>query len=302
MSRLTYNAKETNDLASHQWVSVISRITGIDTGFLTLRHGPCPKCGGTDRWRLTSEELGSAICNQCGKFGDGIAVIQWYLGISFLDALKLVAECVGAKPQTVSSSPRETLDPAKHLEFQGQSDGMAAIFCMKKKGIRPEALWAIDAQYAIYRERYPVFAIPAKGQSNEIVGYCLYGATGKDLPIWEKGNKVPIEWRKIKVTAGSQPGWIGMDKPDSPIVGWKTEGPSCLLALISLGLPEGHFACCNLFGAQEDPASSPWMLERFRDVPEVFVVHDCDTAGQSGATHVANGDRSRPGWGPAIAN
>ena len=302
MSTFKYNAKETNDAVGSQWVSVIQRITGIDHESLTLRHGPCPKCGGKDRWRLTSEEKGSAICNQCGKFGDGFAVVQWYMGISFPESLKLVAECVGVQPQTISSEPREKLDPAKNLEFHGQSAGMAAIFCIKKKGIKLKAIFDIGGQYATYRNRYPVFAIPAKGQNGEIVGYCIYGATGKDLPIWEKGNKEPIEWRKIKVTAGSQPGWVGMDKPENPKVGWKTEGPSCLLALISLGLPEGHFACCNLFGAEEDPASSPWMLDRFKDVPEVFVVHDCDKSGQSGATHVSNGDRSRAGWAPALAN
>ncbi len=45
------------------------------------------------------------------------------------------------------------------------------------------------------------------------------------------------------------------------------------------------------------------MLERYRDVPEVFVVHDCDKSGQSGALFVSNNNgKTRPGWAPAIAN
>lgn len=300
----SYDLQEVKRSVIGHWASVHFRVCGISDESLTGKHGPCPKHGGRDKWRSFDdyESTGGAVCNECGKMADGFAVIQSHLGCSFVEAIKLVAECIGVQPKAKPADElRESLDPAKNLEFLGQNESMATVFCMKKKGIKPEALWAVGAQYATYRKKHPVFAIPAKGKDGEIVGYCLYGATGKDLPIWQKGNKEPVEWRKIKVTAGSQPGWIGTDRPTEPKVGWKTEGPSCLLALISLGLPEGHFASCNLFGAEEDPATSPWMLERYRDVPEVFNVHDCDKAGQSGALFVSNGTKTRPGWCPAIA-
>ena len=64
---------------------------------------------------------------------------------------------------------------------------------------------------------------------------------------------------------------------------WKTEGPTDLLALISLGLPDGHTAICTANGAQERPQQ--WMLELFRDA-EVNVIHDADKPGQEGATWV----------------
>ena len=300
-----YDSQEVKRLAIGHWATVHFRVCGISDESLTGKHGPCPRHGGKDKWRTFDdyETTGGCVCNECQKMADGFAVIQRFNNCSFSDAVDLVGDCLGLPVRTkTEKEPRETLNPAHHLEFLGQNESMAAIFCMKKKGIKPAALWAVGAQYAMYRKRHPVFAIPAKGQTGETVGYCLYGATGKDLPIWQKGSKEPIEWRKIKVTAGGQPGWIGTDRPANPLVGWKTEGPSCLMALISLGLPEGHFASCNLFGAEEDPATSPWMLERYRDVPEVFVVHDCDKSGQSGALFVSNGSKTRPGWSPALAN
>lgn len=89
---------------------------------------------------------------------------------------------------------------------------------------------------------------------------------------------------------------------------WKTEGPTDMLALASLGLPEGHSVWCNPFGATEnmlaDDASGESkirLLEEFRGAT-VYVVHDCDQAGQDGATAVVtqNG-RTRLGFAPAIA-
>jgi P4 family phage/plasmid primase-like protien len=97
---------------------------------------------------------------------------------------------------------------------------------------------------------------------------------------------------------------------DSLIV-WKTEGPTDLLALVSLGLPEGHTARCNPFGAMENPLSrdcggegesKEWMLEELRGCI-VYVVHDCDEPGQNGAMLYESlpGGRMRLGWAPAIA-
>jgi P4 family phage/plasmid primase-like protien len=92
-----------------------------------------------------------------------------------------------------------------------------------------------------------------------------------------------------------------------PIV-WKTEGPTDLLALISLGLPEGHTARSNLFGADEDPlgfaadgTSKEPMLHDLRGCI-VYVVHDCDMGGQNGATKfITKNGRTRLGWAHAIA-
>ncbi len=89
---------------------------------------------------------------------------------------------------------------------------------------------------------------------------------------------------------------------------WKTEGPTDMLALHSLGLPAGHEAWCNPFGAGEnmlandaEGVSKARLLEEFRGCI-VYVVHDCDQAGQDGATSlVQSNGRVRLGFAPAIA-
>ncbi len=313
---LLFDLQELKHAATGQWQGIISRVAGVSLEILndSSKHHPCPKHGGTDKFRVFKDfdECGGAVCNDCGKMADGFALLQTILGCSFPKALELVAHHLGITPKEIQSKPKNDTptDPAKHIELHGPNDAMANVWCaIHKKGIKPEALWAFGAQYATYRKRYPVFAIPIRGQGNETVGWCLYHATGKELPIFAKGSKQPVEWRKIKITSGSKPGWIGpISKPTDRII-WKTEGPSCGMATYSLLVQsgnlwnEGHSVCCNAFGAEENPATTPWMLDRFKDSEEVFVVHDSDKAGQRGATDVTNENgTNRPGWAPAIAN
>lgn len=322
-------ATEINDRVAQLGTDIVlSDITGHPEWFDGSKM-PCYKCGGTDRQNY-NQKKNRLFCNVCNKSGsDAIDVVSKALGLSFYEASKRLAfhpgvglehlfpdrsnnrqrstvnstDAVVATPQPEKPVSSEPPAPEKNLVLHGQNDAMATVWCaIHKKGIKPEALWAFDAQFATYRKRYPVFAIPIRDQTNETVGWCLYHATGKELPIF-KGSKQPVDWRKIKITSGSKPGWIGpIPKPTDQII-WKTEGPSCAMATYSLGLPEGHSVCCNAFGAEENPATTPWMLERFRDPEEVFVVHDSDRSGQRGATEVTNENGTRrPGWAPAIAN
>lgn len=59
-------------------------------------HGPCPKCGGRDRFHVWPEqgESGSWWCRQCGKGGDLIEFYRWRDGASFREA----CERAGRKP------------------------------------------------------------------------------------------------------------------------------------------------------------------------------------------------------------
>lgn len=106
-------------------------------------------------------------------------------------------------------------------------------------------------------------------------------------------------------TPKSQDSAREIDGLDREIV-WKTEGPTDMLAVYSLEIPEGHMAVCNVFGAGENPApsdgSKQFILEFFRG-KIVYVCHDCDLAGQDGATRCEKGANGalKLGWAPAIA-
>src|SRR5690554_5454604 len=64
----------TRELALGKWPGILSRL-GVDESFLLNRHGPCPNCGGKDRYRFSDQEgTGSYYCSQCGP-GDGFDLL-----------------------------------------------------------------------------------------------------------------------------------------------------------------------------------------------------------------------------------
>ena len=54
--------------------------------------GPCPWCGGEDRFRVWPEhprsESGRYWCRQCNRSGDGITYLREMHGMSFRDACR----------------------------------------------------------------------------------------------------------------------------------------------------------------------------------------------------------------------
>ena len=68
--------------AEGKWKTILTTI-GIDPNHLTGNHGPCPWCGGTDRWRFSNwKNDGWGFCNQCDATGDGIKLISKHLGLT----------------------------------------------------------------------------------------------------------------------------------------------------------------------------------------------------------------------------
>jgi putative DNA primase/helicase len=82
---------EVKTAAVGRWTSILPEL-GVPSHFLTGKHGPCPCCGGTDRFRFTDlNGNGSYYCNGCGP-GDGLDLVMKVRKIPFAEAKRLVAE------------------------------------------------------------------------------------------------------------------------------------------------------------------------------------------------------------------
>jgi putative DNA primase/helicase len=82
-----------------RWPEVLAAI-GIDPKMLVNRHGPCPVCGGRDRFRFDDRERrGTWICNQCGA-GDGWRLVMLFRNVDFVGALELIEGAVGGAATT----------------------------------------------------------------------------------------------------------------------------------------------------------------------------------------------------------
>lgn len=69
------------------------------------RHGPCPICYGTDRFRFFNDVVksGGAYCNQCGPFPDGIELLEKATGEHLPQLLERIESVIGSTPALTST-------------------------------------------------------------------------------------------------------------------------------------------------------------------------------------------------------
>ena len=303
-----YDLPLVKQYAHGRWAGIVSALAGVDADLLDGQHHPCPRCGGTDRFRFTDlDSSGSALCNKCGKWGDGFAFLEFMLGEKFGPVLAKVAGYLGIEKLNGKAGEHKTngklpSNPAEHLEFKPWNEMAAAMWCIKKPPIIPAAILACGGRLACYRKRYHVVALPIYGEkltTGGPIGWTLYNRTGGMLPSFSRDAKTKkwnVTEEKILTTHGSKSGLIGpVDQLASATHVWKLEGPSDLLAFYSLaGIPPGVVAITNSAGAGEKP--QPWIIEMLAG-KTVYVLHDADGPGQSGALGKTDARGThRPGW------
>lgn len=73
-----------------RWADVL-RSAGVPaTALEKNRHGPCPMCGGKDRYRFTNRnDRGCYVCNNCApNGGDGLQMLMAFRGLSMWEAMQ----------------------------------------------------------------------------------------------------------------------------------------------------------------------------------------------------------------------
>lgn len=273
--------------AGGRWVDILHAVGGIPMELLdaSCEH-PCPACGGETRFRLIDEAAGAVRCSHCfaEKCGDGFAAIAWVQGVSFPDAVKLIAKYCGV------AASKDDADPAKDLEWQPWSSAQVPWLQMNKPGITEAALLANGCRQAMYKKNYRVFALPVMGSDldvNKPCGWVIFNFDGSPLPVWNKSGEV-VRVEKVKLTYGSKPGIVGthavdrLRTKDLVELCWKVEGVSDMLALfdkIPEHLRDRHVVLTNGNGAREKPRWMATLLANYN----TNVVHDADQPGQIGA-------------------
>ena len=282
--------------ARGRWPEILYTLGGIDHALLDGKHHPCPKCGGTDRFRLIDEAEGACLCNQClhDHNGDGISVLQWIRNMDFPTALAVLGRHLGIAPpdpparpgRKRKAQPEPEAEPVDHaLVVQPWNPTLAFAWARHKPGVTVEALEAAGAALGTYRGIH-VVAVPIlpPGQLGEPQalprGWIIWNSTG--APFRRKDGSEP----KMLVTKGSTRGWVGRDGAAHLAAAelvWKVEGPTDLLALWAAQPAETrtrHPVLTNAFGAGERP--TPELLEPLRG-KHVVLCHDPDSAGRAGA-------------------
>ena len=142
--------------ASGRWTDIFHTLTGVEIDPNTKKHGPCPKCGGVDRFRMLDAKSGALFCNQCFKTnnGDGIAALQWLTGRDFKDTIKELADYLNVAPSAANGHASKKPAAAKgssriYATPQGLVRSILPSIIKKHgPGVKLAAYW-----------RYPTFTV-----------------------------------------------------------------------------------------------------------------------------------------------
>lgn len=112
------NAADVREAAAGRWADILPRLD-IPGDALTGRHGPCPGCGGRDRFRFDDKDgRGTWICGQGGEpvSGDGFALLHHVKGWDFGRALREVAYVLGMSREQRAPRPAPSLGSRADVE------------------------------------------------------------------------------------------------------------------------------------------------------------------------------------------
>jgi putative DNA primase/helicase len=106
--------KDTITRAHGRWPEILVSL-GVDRRFLVNRHGPCPMCGGRDRFRFDDRNGdGSYYCNQCGA-GTGLIMLKKLRDWTHKEACDAVDQIIGNDIKPVISEKPKVDTSAKRL-------------------------------------------------------------------------------------------------------------------------------------------------------------------------------------------
>jgi phage/plasmid primase-like uncharacterized protein len=131
-----------NDIRPHtsgRWLWLIEQLApALSESVAKLpRHVSCPVHGGNDGFRLykNANDTGGGICNTCGAYPDGFALLSWVNGWTLPDTLNAVAVCLGLDNGTSEVKP-----PAKHQTSSSNPANKPNQDKRKREALR--AAWA----------------------------------------------------------------------------------------------------------------------------------------------------------------
>jgi putative DNA primase/helicase len=257
-----------------RWFGILTTL-GIDAGYLRNKHGPCPVCGGKDRFRWDNKnDDGTFYCNQCGA-GSGVDLVMQVRGLSFREAAPLIEEAIGeARPQHPRPPERSEADKRAALRALWQDsspirrdDPVDRWFRGRsiKVELYPAVLrFAPRARYAIPVSYHPAMLALLSGPDGK-------PATIHKTYLTSDGNKAPVEEPRRFAPAKI---------PD---------GAAVRLAPYrgTLGIAEGietAFAAMALFGIPCWAALNAGLLEKFQPPAGVnhLVIYGDNDAHQRG--------------------
>lgn len=283
---MNLDKEEVKSAASGRWTEILRYVCDLtDDQLNPKRPGPCPKCGGKDRFQALPdvETTGALFCRQCFSKhnGDGFSAIQWMRDVTFNGALKLVAEAIGYDPvgKTTKTKRRTEIDSRKVQDPIASTTSTAAkpktVHATPERAIDASA-WSLNKEGILESQRVPDMSWTYHKSDGSEAGRILRW----NLPDGRK------EIRQISPTVGEKQksGWSTTAMPEPrPLYRlpellnatevWVFEGEKAAEAAAALGI----VTTTSSGGAGAVPKTDWSSLEG----KSVFIVPDNDDAGET---------------------
>lgn len=173
--------------AQGNWPPILQAL-GVSADSLLNRHGPCPGCGGKDRFRFDHrKDEGVWFCSQGQSGGttggDGFALLNHIHGWTFHEAIDAVADVLSIKrPDDLGYSPGPHLPPAQKTKPHDTDRRAKAL----KKALSQSQDWVVPTsvigRYFASRGLAAVLADPPQRISLH-----------PSLPYWHPGDAGTIK-------------------------------------------------------------------------------------------------------------
>ncbi|TNC74360.1 DUF7146 domain-containing protein [Rubellimicrobium roseum] len=197
---MRHERRDVLDQAKGRWKGILGHL-GLPDQFLRPKHGPCPLCGGKDRYRFDDlEGRGTYYCSGCGP-GDGIGLVMKFFSLDFLTALDRVRETLGmAHP----ARPKAEISEERRLELLRElwttcrpvMPGDVVDRYLTARGIGekvyPETLMTCESCWFSEREHHPAMvAVVSDLEGQPVTMHRTYLAEGRKLDVPEPRRLMP---------------------------------------------------------------------------------------------------------------
>ena len=266
------------ELTKGTWHNLLPQL-GIDVKYLKNKHGPCPICGGVDRFRWDNKwNMGGFICTQCGA-GNGFDLVMKATGRTFKEIAIQITNILG--PSKVTTKDNDSFYKALNMmksvwakSTAPTEGGPVSSYLLRRIGC--------DWKSNFMRENLDLWC---QGQSNiamlwKVISHSDQAVNIHKTYLTSDGHKSSLE-RPKKVMHGTLPdGCAIRTAPAKPIMGVAEGIETALSASLMYDMPV--WACMNA------NMLSKWIPPEIAEEIHVFADNDSNYTGQAKAYALAN--------------